>query len=202
MQNIWDERYSSDAFIFGTAPNAFLASQAHLLRPGMTCLSVADGEGRNGVWLARQGLDVTAIDYSPVGVEKAKRLAQQNGVTVHFEVADVRTWDWGADRFDVVVAIFVQFATPDERKDLFRHMQEALKPDGLLILQGYTPKQVDYKTGGPPQAEHLYTEAMLRDAFGQMDILHLKAHEEVIKEGTQHAGHSALIDLVARKPVG
>jgi 2-polyprenyl-3-methyl-5-hydroxy-6-metoxy-1,4-benzoquinol methylase len=202
MREKWNERYSGDEYVFGTEPNAFLASQGFRLKPGMTCLSVADGEGRNSVWLAKQGLDVTAIDFSSAGIAKAQKLAVRNGVSVHYELADVLAWNWGRERFDVVVAIFIQFATPEERAELFRHMQEALKPGGLLILQGYTPKQAQFKTGGPPETERLYTEDLLRDAFRQMDILHLRDHEEVLNEGKRHSGQSAVIDLVAQKPVG
>lgn len=202
MREKWDQRYSEEGYLFGTEPNAFLASQAFRLKPGMTCLSVADGEGRNSVWLAKQGLDVTAFDFSPVGVAKARKLAEQNGVTVHYEVADVLAWDWGRERFDVVVAIFIQFAMPEERAELFQHFQETLKPGGLLIIQGYTPEQTAYKTGGPPEVERLYTEELLRDAFRQMDILHLSAHEENLREGKRHIGTSAVIDIVARKPLG
>lgn len=198
-QEFWNRRYAAEGYLFGTAPNAFLVSQAHLLQPGRRALSVADGEGRNSVWLAEQGLDVTAVEFSPVAVEKARRLAAERGVGPQFHVADVFSFDWGRAGFDVVAAIFIQFAAPAERAGLFTRMKAALKPGGLLILQGYTPKQVEYKTGGPPQAENMYTEALLREAFGDMDILHLREHEEEVREGSGHSGRSALIDLVARK---
>jgi cyclopropane fatty-acyl-phospholipid synthase-like methyltransferase len=197
--NFWDEVYAETHYVFGTAPNAFLASQQALLQPGQRALAVADGEGRNGVWLAEQGLDVLSVEYSVPAVKKAKRLAQERGVTPAFEVADVLTWNWPQQAYDVVAAIFVQFATPEQRTRLFEHMQAALKPGGLLILQGYTPKQITYKTGGPSAVENMYTSALLRDAFADMEILHLVEHEEFISEGTKHHGMSALIDLVARK---
>ena len=101
-----------------------------------------------------------------------------------------------------MVAIFIQFADPDTRARLFAHMKSALKPNGLILLQGYTPKQLDYKTGGPPNLDHLYTESLLRDEFSDMTILELQAYEAVLREGTQHSGQSALIGLVARKSVG
>lgn len=199
MREMWDAHYAADDYIFGTEPNAFLASQGHLLKPGGKALAVADGEGRNGVWLAEQGLDVLSLEFSPVALAKARKLAEERQVRVRFEETDVRTWDWGGEQFDVIAAIFIQFANPDERSRLFRDMKQALKPGGLLILQGYTPKQVEYKTGGPPQAENMYTADMLRDAFSDMEILHLREHEEFVAEGTKHYGHSALVDMVARK---
>lgn len=196
----WDARYGGAGYHFGTAPNAFLAAQALRLRPGLTALCVADGEGRNSVWLAQQGLQVHAFDLSPVGVAKARALAQRAGVEVDFEVRDAASFDWSARRFDVVVAIFVQFASPALRERMFRGMVDALAPSGLLILQGYGPKQLDYATGGPGRLENLYTEELLRKSFAGLDILHLAVHDEEIDEGDAHRGMSALIDLVARNP--
>ena len=199
MREFWDERYAAEQYFFGTEPNRFLATQAHLLKPGQQVLAVADGEGRNGVWLARQGVEVLSVDFSPVAQEKAKRLAAENGVSIRFEQADLMAWTWGENRFDVIVAIFIQFVGPEGRAHLFERMRQALKPGGYLIMQGYTPKQVEYKTGGPPHAENMYTTELLQDSFGDFAILHLNEHEEVIAEGLGHSGHSALIDLVARK---
>jgi cyclopropane fatty-acyl-phospholipid synthase-like methyltransferase len=197
--SVWDERYAGEQYHFGTEPNAFLVSQHGLLNPGMSCLAVADGEGRNGVWLAQQGMDVLSVDSSHVALEKAKKLAQQRGVTAKFELVDVASWDWGENRFDLVVAIFIQFAPPGMRENMFAHIRRCLKPGGLLLLQGYTPHQPQYGTGGPSQVENLYTEALLRKEFADMEILHLREHDDIIREGSGHSGMSALIDLVARK---
>jgi 2-polyprenyl-3-methyl-5-hydroxy-6-metoxy-1,4-benzoquinol methylase len=198
-QSTWDKRYSRNGYIFGTAPNQFLAAQRSWLGAGQSVLCVADGEGRNSVWLAQQGLKVTAFDISPVGVEKARKLAAQAGVTVDYTVSDVAAWGWPEAAFDVVAAIFVQFADPELRAFMFERMQRSVKPGGLILLQGYTPQQLEYKTGGPPQVAHLYTEEMLRTAFSDCEILTLRAHESVVDEGSQHSGMSALIDLVARR---
>jgi cyclopropane fatty-acyl-phospholipid synthase-like methyltransferase len=198
--SIWDERYSGEEYHFGTEPNAFLVSQQSLLKPGMSCLAVADGEGRNGVWLAEQGLDVLSVDSSSVALEKARQLAQKRGVTAKCEQVDLMQWSWGENRFDVVAAIFIQFAPPGMREQMFAHIKCCLKPGGLLLLQGYTPRQLHYGTGGPSQAENLYTETMLREAFADMEIIELREHDDIISEGAGHSGMSALIDLVARKP--
>ena len=198
----WDARFSTDDYIFGTTPNVWLTQHRDLLAPGSRVLAVADGEGRNSVWLAQQGMQVDAFDISPVGVGKATRLAQEANVQVNYQVRSVDNFDWKVGEYDAVVAIFIQFADPDTRATLFKRMKSALKPDGLMLLQGYTPKQLDYKTGGPPNLDHLYTEELLRDAFGDMSILELRAYEAVLREGTQHSGQSALIGLVARKPFG
>jgi 2-polyprenyl-3-methyl-5-hydroxy-6-metoxy-1,4-benzoquinol methylase len=196
----WNQRFSAEGLLFGDAPNAFLAAQKQRLRAGMSALSVADGEGRNSLWLAQQGLRVTAFDFSPVGVKKAREQARSAGVEVDYSVADIFDWDWDARRFDCVVAIFIQFASPPERARIFHGLMRALEPGGLLILQGYTPKQIEYKTGGPPFAQNMYTATLLREAFGALEILHLAEHEDVVSEGKGHNGMSALIDLVARRP--
>ena len=199
-RDFWDERYSTDAYIFGTAPNVFLASQAALIRPGMRALAIADGEGRNGVWLAGQGVQVHAIDVSPVALEKARKLATERGVTLDFELADILDWNWPLATYDLVAAIFIQFAPPPERDRIIEGIRRSLKPGGLLVMQGYTPKQVEFATGGPSNPANMYTAELLRDWFGDWDIVHLREHESVISEGSHHHGMSALIDLVALKP--
>jgi 2-polyprenyl-3-methyl-5-hydroxy-6-metoxy-1,4-benzoquinol methylase len=199
--SLWNQRYSSPEFLFGTAPNDYLASQRHLLRPGMRALAVADGEGRNSVWLARQGLSVDAFDVSAVAVGKAWRLASEAQVAVEFHIADCDAWSWTPASYDVVAAIFVQFADPPMRARLFANIIATLKPGGFLILQGYTPRQLEYKTGGPGVLENLYTEEILRTELGGLDIVELQNYEASLDEGAQHAGRSALIGLVGKRAV-
>jgi hypothetical protein len=114
-------------------------------------------------------------------------------------VAGVEDWPWTAAAYDVVAAIFVQFAPPQVREAMFAGMLRTLKPGGVLLLQGYTPRQLDYRTGGPPRAEHLYTPELLRQFFAGHEIVELREHDDVLAEGTQHAGMSALIDCVVRR---
>ena len=162
-------------------------------------LAVADGEGRNGIWLAEQGLDVLSIDFSPTAQEKARALAKQRGVSLTIAQADVHTWDYPDAAFDVVVEIFTQFSSPAERAKKWAGMRKALKPGGLLIIQGYTPKQLQYGTGGPKQVENLYTRAMLEAAFGDLRDVTIVEEELEIHEGTSHGGMSAVINLTARR---
>ena len=198
----WSARYrdAGDDYLFGTAPNKFLASQAERFSAGMKVLAVADGEGRNSVWLAEQGCAVTATEISPVALEKAAKLARGRHVAVDFMQADILAWTWPTAAFDAVVGIFIQFAGPAERPRQLAGMKQAVKPGGLLFLQGYTPKQLEFRTGGPSAVENLYTEALLRETFADWEIVLLHEHEDLIEEGSAHAGRSALIDLVARKP--
>jgi len=197
---MWDQRFSRPGYLFGTDPAQFLTGHAGYLTPGASVLAVADGEGRNSVYMAEQGLRVTAMDASHIAVEKARALALARGVQVAFHHADVAHWDWAEDAFDLVAAIFIQFAGPDLRDAVFAGMKRTLKPGGVLMLHGYTPKQLDYGTGGPPCGENMYTEEILRSAFDDFDILELAAYEREIDEGKGHSGRSALIDLIARKP--
>jgi cyclopropane fatty-acyl-phospholipid synthase-like methyltransferase len=159
---------------------------------------VADGEGRNGVWLAEQGLDVLTIDYSPAALAKARALAADRGVGLRTEVTDVFAWRWPTNTFDVIAAIFI-FAAPAQRPAFFANLKGALKPGGLLLMQGYRPEQLKYRTGGPPDAERMLTRAILQEGFGDMTQVDIREHDSTISEGTAHVGMSALIDLVARK---
>lgn len=196
----WDERYAGDAYRFGEAPNAFLARQAERLRSGLKALSVADGEGRNGVWLAQQGLDVLTFDISPRAVEKARALATKRGVALDAQIGGLDDWAWPEGTMDVVVGVFIQFVGPAARDRMFARMKAALKPGGLLLLEGYRPEQLAYGTGGPGVEENLYTEALLREAFADFDIERMDIYDAELNEGPGHSGVSALIDLIARKP--
>lgn len=196
---VWNELYDKPEYVFGTAPNDYLVSKRDYLKRGQKVLLVADGEGRNSVWCAQQGMDVDAFDLSVKAVGKAEKLADEKGVTVHYFVSGIDDWNWENGKYDAVIVIFAQFATPAMRARLFANCMRTLKPGGILILQGYTPKQLEFKTGGPPHVEHLYTEDMLRDYFGTMDILELESYEAFISEGARHTGMSALTGMVARK---
>jgi SAM-dependent methyltransferase len=195
----WESRFAEPGYLFGTAPNAFLRAQAHRLKAGWRALAVADGEGRNGVWLAEQGLDVLSIDFSPKALAKAQALAAQRGVRLRTEQADLAAWRWPSEEFDVVAAIFIKFADPALRAKIFAGLKRALKPGGLLLMQGYRPEQLAYATGGPPHAENMYTRALLEEAFADFACIEISEHDSVIEEGTGHVGMSALIDLVGRK---
>jgi cyclopropane fatty-acyl-phospholipid synthase-like methyltransferase len=196
----WNARYDREDYLFGEEPNAFLQRHAHHLRPGGSVLCVADGEGRNSVWLAQQGMAVTAFDFAPNAVAKAKRLAARSGVHVDHHLSDAYAWPWTSATYGAVVAIFIQFVAPEKRETLFAGIRSAVAPGGLLLLEGYRPEQVDYGTGGPPRRDHMYTREWLEQVFGDWEIVVLDAYDTVIHEGAAHGGMSALIDLVARKP--
>ena len=195
----WETRYATPGYHFGTEPNAFLRSQAHLLRPGQTTLAVADGEGRNGVWLAEQGLDVLSIDFSPTALGKARALAAARGVPLRTEQTDINTWTWPTEAFDVIAGIFVQFPSPQGQTRMFEGMNRALKRGGLLLLEGYGPKQLEYATGGPRELARFYTRERLQAAFKDFTSLDIREYDTTISEGDAHVGMAALVDLVGRK---
>ena len=192
----WDERYKTSSYLYGTEPSQALVSNAHVFPANSRILCVADGEGRNSVWLAKQGHRVTAWDASEVAVEKARRLAQARGVDVDYTHADAGHFDWTEQQYDVVVGIFIQFAAPDLRDRMFEGMKAATRPGGLIFLHGYTRDQIEHGTGGPPCADNLYTEDLLRDRFGDTLIHKLEAYETFLSEGSGHSGRSAVVDLV------
>lgn len=196
----WDKRFSQPEYVFGKEPNAFLKDNVpKYMESGANALCVADGEGRNSVWLAKQGMIVEAFDISPVAIEKAKQLAKDKQVSVALSVASTHSWVWKPNYYDLIAAIFIQFATPNMRVDLFAHIRQSLKPGGYLILQGYTPKQLEYKTGGPPSIDHLYTTELIQDLLRGMEICDWQEYEAEIHEGEGHRGMSALMGVVARK---
>ena len=195
----WEGRFRARDYVFGKTPNAFLASCKTLLPARGRALAIADGEGRNGVWLAEQGLDVLSLDFSPSAQDKARALAQERGVALTIENADIHSWAYPEAVFDVGIDIFTQFSAPSDRDRKWAGLRRAIKPGGLLIVQGYTPRQLQYGTGGPKQIENLYTAALLKEAIRDFHDLKIVEEEIVLHEGTQHSGMSAVIGLTARK---
>ena len=198
--DMWDQRYAAPGYLFGKEPADYLIQQAAHLPAAANVLCVADGEGRNSSYLAGLGHQVTAFDPSDVAVDKARKLAAERGVSPDFNVAGVEDWDW-TRQFDAVVAIFIQFAPPEMRDRIFGWLAQAVAPGGLILLHGYAPRQVDYGTGGPPSKANMYTTDMLADAFADFEVLRLEDYDTEVDEGPGHSGLSALVDLVARKPV-
>lgn len=198
---MWNERFATEEYLFGKAPSQFMVAQAEYLVGAQTALSIADGEGRNSVFMVEQGLEVTAMEHSPNAIEKAQKLANERGVVVTFQEADIFNYDWDEAQYDRVVGVFFQFMGAEARAGIFDGIKRACAPGGLVMLHGYTPEQLAHGTGGPRAVENLYTPEILSRAFEGWDILRLEAYETELDEGAGHAGLSALIDLVARKPL-
>ncbi|WP_425070594.1 class I SAM-dependent methyltransferase [Sagittula sp. S175] len=196
----WNAKFDRDDYLYGTEPTAFLRDNAGLIPRTGTALSVAEGEGRNACFLARQGLSVTAFDGAPNALAKARKLADSHGVPLALHEADIAHWDWDATQYDLVVAIHWQFTPPALRDATFAGLKRALKPGGRLMLSGYSLAQLDNASGGPRHPDHLYTEDLLARAFEDLHILRLASYDKVLTEGPGHTGRSALIDLIADKP--
>ncbi len=195
----WDERYAGGDFQFGEAPNLFLLEQAHRLRRGMRGLAVGDGEGRNGVWLAGQGLDATSVDWSAVGLAKAAALAARRGVPLATEVADLTRWTWPAARFDLIAWIYVHLP-PEDRAVAAAGAMRALAPGGLLVLECFTPAQEGRRSGGPKDPALLWSRALVEQHFAGLDVLELLEGSVRLDEGPRHQGLAEVVRAVLRRP--
>ncbi len=185
----WNERYGGEDFSFGTEPCGFLASQAHRLKPGMRVLVPGDGEGRNGVWLAQQGLGVDTVDASSVGVAKAQGLAKGRGVAIDAQIADLLDWEWPRERYDIVAALYIHFFDTD-RPRMHRAMLDALKPGGLIVLEAFRIEQLEYQkshgSGGPRTADMLCSRAKLEADFAGSAFLLLEEADVGLNDGHRH----------------
>jgi SAM-dependent methyltransferase len=197
---MWDQRYSEPGFAYGTEPNDFLAANAERHVPAHgDVLCLAEGEGRNAVFLAGRGFRVTAVDGSAVGLQKAQALARERGVTIHTVVADLADFDLGVERWDGIVSIWCH-TPPALRARLHRAVVAALRPGGVLLLESYTPKQLEYRTGGPPVAELMMTLAGAREELAGLELVQGEEKVREVHEGKYHRGSSAVLQVIARKP--
>lgn len=194
---MWNARYSEEGFAYGSAPNDFLVERtADLLGP---VLSLAEGEGRNGVWLATRGLEVTAVDLSPVGLEKAEALAASHGVHLHTVVADLATYDVAPGAWGSIVAIWCHLP-PVERARLFAACVKGLRPGGAMLIESYTPDQIALGTGGPRDRALCMTLAALRDELRGLELVVGREVRRDVHEGRYHEGPSATVQVLGRKP--
>lgn len=198
---MWEERFAQEGYLFGTEPVPFLSKYGGLFEAGKSVLSIAEGEGRNGVQLAKMGLKVTGVEFAPSAVAKAEKLATHNGVSPKFIQSDLFDWDWPTEAYDIVLGLYFQFVGPEGRDILWRRMLRAAKPGGLVMIHGYSPKQIEFGTGGPPSVENMYEPADFNEIFGDCDVLHLEDYEAEQRSGSAHVGMSAQIDFIARKPL-
>ncbi|MFM2481619.1 class I SAM-dependent methyltransferase [Celerinatantimonas sp. YJH-8] len=193
---MWDEIYRSENYVYGELPNDFLKEHVQQIRGKVLCL--ADGEGRNSVYLAQSGCHVTAVDLSSVALQKAKQLAQKHQVTVEFICADLAEYDLGQQQWDAIISIFCHLPSL-LRQSLHQRICAALKPKGIFLAESYTPKQLAYGTGGPGQADMMLTQACLSEELSSLDFLMLQERERYIEEGYKHHGLSHVVQVIAQK---
>ena len=196
--NFWDTRFNQEEYLFGKQPAAALVKYKNLLIPRGETLVVADGEGRNSVYLANKGFKVSATDYSKIAVKKAKKLAQEKNVWVNFQMRNIYDINVNTKIYDNVIAIFIQFVPPPQITSVLKSLYKLTKIGGTLLIHGYTPEQVKLGTGGPPDSEHMYIKLMLAKIFSEGKILVNREYQNHISEGKEHNGQSALIDFVLR----
>ena len=194
----WDARYAEEGWAFGTEPNDFLREQAHHLTPGGRVLCLAEGEGRNAVWLAQRGFDVTGVDVASLGLEKAQRLAAERGVHLTTVVADLATFEFGNTAWDGIVSIFAHVPA-EVRLRVHAQVLTALKPGGILLLEAYRPQQVGRGTGGPPDDARMLDLERLRPELGTLEWLLAREVERDVIEGRYHTGRASTVQLVARR---
>lgn len=195
---MWDERYAGDDYVYGTAANDFLKAAVAGVPLGRA-LCLAEGEGRNAVFLAGLGFDVLAVDSSAVGLRKAERLARERGVHIETLVADLADYRIEPGAWDLIVSIFCHLPPPI-RRCLHHEVVAGLRPGGVFILEAYTPAQLQRGTGGPPTAELAMSLEALTDELDGLEFEHAVELERDVIEGRFHTGRGAVVQILAHKP--
>lgn len=194
----WDQRYRAGEILFGEEPSLFLREQAFRFTPGMKALAVADGQGRNGVWLASQGLDVLSVDISETGLQHARELAARRCVTLQTECCDLTAWNPPRGEFDLIVEISIHF--PGEvRRKVHRNLSDAVKPRGLYLIEAFHENQCGRASGGPKDRDMLSTRDKLLEDFREFSILELMEGTVLLNEGPRHQGEAWMVRMVAQK---
>ena len=194
----WNHRYTRDDYLYGTEPNDFVAEVAARIPPGPV-LCLAEGEGRNAVWLAARGHSVTVVDQSEVALAKALRLAVARGVAIETVVADLATYRITPATWAGIVATWAHLP-PEVRRAVHGQAVRGLRPGGVFILEAYTPAQLAYDTGGPRNVEWLMSAAQLREELAGLEFEILGELERDVREGTAHTGRGAVVQVLARRP--
>ncbi len=204
--SFWDERFAAEEYIFGTAPNAFLYDNIDTIKrlvPTGKVLCLGEGEGRNAVFLAKHGYEVTAVDLSEIGLRKAKKLAHSQGVDLHTQVVDLATYDMPKGKFDIIVSIFVHLPLA-LRQRLHQQVIANLAPNGLYVLEAYTVHHLELtqsgqSVGGPKAAEMMMSLAELSHELDGLTFMQAEERLVMLDEGSAHRGQSAVVDIIARK---
>jgi 2-polyprenyl-3-methyl-5-hydroxy-6-metoxy-1,4-benzoquinol methylase len=195
---MWDERYAETGFAYGKAPNDFLVDVERLFPRGARVLSLAEGEGRNAVWLAGQGHDVVGVDQSSVGLTKARALAAERGVAIATVLADLSTFSIDEGAWDVIVSLWAHMPPP-ARAGLHARVVAGLKPGGLFVLEAYAPGQTQRSTGGPREPERCMTAKTLREELAGLTFVRCLEGTRFVHEGRYHDGDSDVVQVLARR---
>ncbi|QDU76127.1 tellurite resistance protein TehB [Bremerella volcania] len=198
VQEFWNERFGRDEYIYGTAPNTFLKASIQHFPKNAKILCIAEGEGRNALFLCQQGHEVHAVDLSTEGKAKAERLAAEHGVTLQYTLGDLNDYDYGENRWDAIVSIFAHVDSAS-RKNIYQKAIASLKEGGIFLLESYHPRQLEYGTGGPKDVDMLVTLEDLRGHFQGLPPLHEAERERDVTEGSFHTGNAYVTQFIARK---
>lgn len=196
-KSMWNEIFDTDVYMYGKEPNDFLKSDFTKIPKGKVLL-LADGEGRNSVFLAKHGYEVTAVDISDIGLKKAEQLAVEAGVNITTVCEDLATFDLGEDNWDGIVSIYCHLPAK-LRQDLYQRVETGLKKGGVFFLEGYTPEQLKYNTGGPPVAEMMISKQTLTTELPNLTLSYLAELEREVHEGVNHNGLAAVIQAIGVK---
>ena len=200
MPSKWDERYRAHEYFYGTEPNAYLWQQTGRMTAGKPALAICDGEGRNGVWMAQQGMEVVSVDSSAAGLLKAQKLAETRNVSLKTVEADLAGWDWPEKHFNVVAAIYAHFS-PHVRQHVHSAICRTMVPGGIVVLEAFSKGQLGRTSGGPKEMDMLYSPEDLSADFKELQILELLEGEVYLEEGKGHQGMGRVVRLLARKAV-
>jgi len=196
VKEFWDKKFNSDEYIYGKEPNNFLKSYIDQVNPGKILLP-GDGEGRNAVYAAKKGWDVTALDYSTKAKEKALKLGKQNKVTINFHTSKAEEYT-SSEKFDLIAIIFLHL-TPDVRPKVHDKIIHFLKPGGTVLMECFSKDQIDNNSGGPKSIDLLYNETEIERDFKELNIKQLKKTEIELNEGSHHQGKASVIRMIAEK---
>ena len=196
--NFWNARYKEKEYAYGTKPNDFLKSHILILKPHTKVLCLAEGEGRNAVFISENNHDVTAIDYSQEGLNKLNALAKEKDLSIKTICTDLSDYKIEPNKWDAIICIFGHFP-PQLRKSVFSQIYSGLTKDGVLLLEAYHKDQITYKTGGPQVADLLYSAEELQHDFSEFEKISIEKQIKYIEEGKYHNGTSAVIQVIANK---
>jgi cyclopropane fatty-acyl-phospholipid synthase-like methyltransferase len=197
MKELWNSRYQAQEYIYGQKENDFLRQNLHYLKRNKL-LSLAEGEGRNGIFLAKNNFEVTGVDFSVEAKNKALALAENNNVEIDYKIADLQEFDLGFEVWDSVVAIFCHLEAR-ARKSLLERVKKSLKTDGIFLLEAYNCKQISRNSGGPKNFEMLFSSCELEEIFANFEILHCQNLVREVNEGILHQGEAEVVQFIARR---
>ncbi|MGG3505030.1 class I SAM-dependent methyltransferase [Paenibacillus lautus] len=197
--NPWNERFQGEDYVFGTEPNVFIADMHKKLGLTGDALAIAEGEGRNAVFLAREGMNVTVWDYAESGLNKANKLAEASGVAIRTELVDLHEAQWMQDQWDEIICVFGHFPKELRTKTL-EGVKTAVKPGGYFLTEVYSPYQIPYRSGGPQDQQFLYVPEDFLETFAEWRIVHFFMGEVIRQEGQGHQGLSHVIQFAGQKP--